>query len=178
MKRTIGLVLAASVGDSGFCVIVRERGHYDFIKRKAEFWPGLCQLIVNGEIGEGENDRDALTRLMTEQLGGEFTFCFNHFHAKNATLREMIRKVLNIQGCEKDATFYAAIVKAEMLGGIRLGAESGAIRIVPENELGLIIDLNRLFIAKETGVIRRDMTVMFPDDIWAIKESFKGCWES
>jgi hypothetical protein len=158
MKRSVGIIVITKLPSGEFAAVLQRRGVFNFEKVKRESYPGCCQVTAHGGLKEGEDFDQGLVRESNEELGQEFA---------NLTLG--MWKVNHQKTTEKENITYGRFCSWEEIQKIRLSPESGGIDILPQSELGTLVEITKDM--KETGA-PPNVRALFPDEIEAIKKAF------
>ena len=164
VEKSVGIIVLTRIPEMGLVAILRERGWIN--PKKADYresWPGGCQVTAHGKLQEDDDFYDALFREITEELGEDASGRIRD-HAN-----ELV-EVFRLQKENKNVVTYAIKLEPSFIEDIRLGPESGAIRLVRPEEANSIIDLFSL--DKSTGVQYRRTIAMFPDEKQAVINAF------
>jgi len=159
--------------------VLQERGRHNFETGEQESWLGLCQLTAHGGVEPDEDDRDALWREISEELGQkllESVFVWQEGPPISSyVFTDAVVKVGQAETSGKVINHYAIKVSPKELGSIQLHSSSGGLRLVRQKEVGNILDAcnPKNGITKVGGVDSRRVIAMFPDEIEALKAAFK-----
>lgn len=159
-ERSVGLIVLTEIPGIGLCAALRERGYFNFEKMQPESWPGACQVTAHGKLKSIENFLAALFREIKEELGAKFAY----------SLPLPMREALRVQKKDKEVVTFAFKVDTDFLKEIRLGPESGAIRLLQKHEVDDIVDIASF--NKAEGVPDRKIIAMFPDEKEAVIRAF------
>lgn len=158
MKKSVGIIVITKLPDGEFAAVLQRRGVFNFEKIKRESYPGCCQVTAHGGLKEGEDFQQGLVRESKEELGPEFT-----------NITKGLLKLIHDKTDEKEVITYGTFVAWERVQQIRLSPESGGIDILPQSELGSLVEITKDM--KETGC-SPSIRALFPDEIEAVKKAF------
>jgi len=161
-NRSVGLIVFTQLpNDEELSAILQIRGEFNHEKMRPESWPGLCQLTVHGRCEPGENARTALLREIKEELGldGSMVCSIGSFSALAET-----------EGSSNEVSNFAVNIAPNwFLKSFRLSLSSGGIRLVKKKQLNDILPAQK----HDRDGVPRHKTVMFKDDIEALKKAFE-----
>jgi hypothetical protein len=161
VKKSVGIIVITRIPNGELAAVLQRRGVFNFEKTKRESYPGCSQVTAHGGLKEGEGFYDGLIRESLEELGEEFVQL-----AKNDT---ELFELVHDNDTEKEVITFGAFVAWERIKSIRLLPESGGIDIVPQSEIGSLVEITKDM--KETGC-SPSIRALFPDEIEAIKKAF------
>ncbi len=168
-KRMVGLIIFTVLPDKGLVAILQKRGEFNHETMQPESFPGGCQLTVWGGVEENETPTQALLRETSEEIGNILWWRLRW----QIEMKEKTFCRLSGSGRRKDVrTIYAMMLKPELLGRLQLGAASGGIVLLEEEEIGEIRKLNDF--DRSLGVQDRSVIAMWPDARRALIKGF--CW--
>lgn len=173
IERSVGLIVMADMPGMGLAAVLRERGYWNFEKMKPESYPGGCQVTAHGKLEEGESFETALAREIKEELGEQFSralFVVEALSQAGGFFKEGILEVHREETSEKVVITFATKVDGYFISHVRLGPETGGLRLLAWSELEKIVDLREF--SKETGVPDRVTIAMFPDEKKAVEKAF------
>lgn len=174
--RVIGLLVMTELPDYGLVAVLQKRGEFNHEKLEKilrdapdkpesffESYPGACQLTVWGGMKEGESPPEALMREGVEEIGDE---------ALNMACDEVsLKQIYRFADGENLKVVYGVKLPCEFLTKIRLGPQSGGLRLFKEKDLPYVRDLKEF--DRNEGVMDRGTTAMFADTKEAIEIAFK-----
>jgi len=158
VKRSVGIIVITKLPGGEFAAVLQRRGVFNFEKMKRESFPGCCQVTAHGGLKEGEDFQQGLVRESVEELGPDFSIQIKG-----------LQKLSHDETTEKEVITYGTFVTWERIRQIRLSPESGGIDILPQSELGTLVEITKDM--KETGC-PPSIRALFPDEIEAIKKAF------
>lgn len=168
----MGLVVLTEVpGNPGpaLVAVLQRRGEWNTEKMAPESYPGACQVTVHGKVEKGESPSSALFREIDQELGAEAL----EFLRRGALGPEHdFPELLKEETPDKLVITWGMKVPCELLRVIRLGPDSGGLRLLEREEVAFIANLNNF--DKKEGVMDRTDVAMFPDEIEAVKKAFEA----
>lgn len=179
------MLVMTEMPDGILYAVLQRRGEFNHEKMGPESFPGACQLTVWGGAEEGESPTDAINREVKEEVGldlyGEIVDLadreFEGFDvsSKNGGV-EFVHggKMVEIYRFEDEKNLKVASgikLPCQFLKEIRLGPQSGGIRLLKKEELEKVRELKQS--DKENGIIDRNVIAMFPDTKSAIENAFQ-----
>ena len=166
--KSVGLIVLTEIPLMGLVAVLRERGWFNPETMKPESWPGACQVTAHGRLKPGEDFRPAIFREMAEELGQDFA---DYVLDWIAVFPNSFEELWRFENDNKEVVAFALKVDCTFLEKIRLGPESGSMRLVTLSEAANIVDL-ALF-DKAVGVRDRRTIAMFADEKEAVKKAFE-----
>lgn len=166
-KRSVGLLVFTHLPEKGLVAILQKRGKFNDETMLPESYPGGCQLTVWGSAKDNENYDEALNREIGEEAGWVWTADF-------LTARHQGQRVAHLEdpvASGGNASVWAAYLPAENIKHLRLGAATGGITLVTEEELPLIQNLKTDY-TRERGVQNTEIIAMFDDSKEILKKGF------
>ncbi len=163
MKRSVGIIVITKLPGGEFAAVLQRRGVFNFEKMKRESFPGCCQVTAHGGLKDDEDFGPGIIRESTEELGKIFT----ELYIQNGALASIGFK-RDEEGGKEVLTFWL-FANFEHIKEIRLSPESGGIDILPQSELGSLVEITKAM--KENGC-PPSVRALFPDEIEAIKKAF------
>ena len=172
MKKSVGLVIMFNIpqedGNEVLMAVLQRRGRFNTEKMKPETYPGCCQVTCHGRVEDRDSGgklsvfHTALIRESIEELGMEFTgMC-----TQDIQLIELTHKT-----SEEEVVTYGALVPAERLKLIRLGADSGGLDPITFEVLDSLAEITPDM--KKGGPAFTYTRALFRDEIEAIKKAFE-----
>ena len=175
VERSVELIVMADVPGLGLVAVLRDRGYWNFEKMRPESYPGACQVTAHGKLNEGESFETALKRETKEELGEGFEGMLSvvrMFSQAGGLQKDGIRFEVNREETpEKAVITFATKVDGYFISHMRLGPETGGLRLLRRDELEKIVDLRR--IDKQIGVPDCMTVAMFPDEKKAVEKAFE-----
>jgi hypothetical protein len=163
-KKSVGLIILTEVFGFGLVAVLKARGSFNTEKMDKESYAGVYQVTVHGGLKRGESFMDALFREVKEELGKKA----EKIVKKN---KAYISEINLMETDDKIVMTYMLKLPSYFLNKIRLNADSGEIRLVKSEEVGIISDIKDAY--KVSGVADRRIVVMFPDEKESVKAAFK-----
>ena len=168
-KRSVGLVVFTEVPELGLVAVLTRRGEWNTEKMAPESYSGACQVTVHGKVEGGESLEGARNRETAEEVGAP---------ARNYILdlawgtppRAEFKELERLDTPEKLIVTWGIKLPCDFLKLIRLGPDSGGLRLLRKEELENVKDLGSY--SKERGVILRTVVAMFPDEKAAVEKGF------
>jgi 8-oxo-dGTP pyrophosphatase MutT (NUDIX family) len=158
-KRSVGLVILTKIEDLGWVAMLQRRGEFDLEKMKPQSFPGAYQVTVHGGCKLEEDDIQALTREIKEELGEEFYKTLDLNKVVEISIKETFDKVISTFGIVIPQEFLKRIPSAV---GLKPVNEREADNIIPLHEAD-----------KKLGITDNRVTAMFKDEITAVKVVFR-----
>lgn len=159
MRKGVGLLVLTDLPKIGWVAVLQVRGYFNTEEMRPQYYAGGCQVTVYGGINKGEGWKQALMREGREELG---------FGVVPIIRRAKIFKVSNFQRANETGEIYATILNSEFLRKIRLGPDSGGLRLVKPEEIKNALDLSKF----KNGVKDYKSLAVFPDMKRTIKSAF------
>ena len=167
IKKTVGLIVLANTQEKGLVAVLQVRGNFNTEKNNKETYNGACQLTVHGSMNDGESETDTLLRETREELGEDFAEILEselNIHKNFIDLNKIENENMSVAN-------FGTMVKESALKEIEINQSTGgSIRLISKDDIGNIRELTPE--DRENG-IADDETVMFPDDIEAVKLTFE-----
>lgn len=179
-KRMVGLVVLTDIPDMGRVAVLQRRGEFNHEKMGPESFPGLYQVTVHGKVEEGESSEVALYREFVEKLGDDraafrLVVPLLMIQGRLVTGKSPLKVLLRVETEEKVAVTYGAMLTANFLKEVRLGPSSGGLRLLREDEVNFIqeVDPSSNGYNKKVGIVDRRVVAMFPDEKEAVRKAFR-----
>lgn len=150
IRHGVGLLILTDLPKIGRVAVLQVRGYFNTEEMRPQYYAGGCQVTVYGGINKGENLKQALMREIREELGPDI-----------ASLVRSVKivKISEFKRANEEGKIYAAFLNSGFLKKIRLGPDSGGIRLVKPDELKSALDLSKY----KSGVKNRSVLAVFPD---------------
>lgn len=164
VKTSVWLIILTEVPGFGLVAVLKARGFFNTEKMSKESYPGVFQVTVHGGAEAGGALMNALFREIKEELGNE---------AEKIVKKERasIFEINRIETDDRVVVTYMLKLPSDFLHEIRLNADSGEIRLVKAEDVGVISDIKEVY--KVAGVPNRKIIIMFPDEKKAVKKAFE-----
>lgn len=156
-RKGVGLIVVMDIPGRGSAAALQVRGSFNHEENRPQYFAGGCQTTVYGGIKTGEAAREALLREAKEELGTE---------AAEILRGENLVKVAEFKSDGEEGEIYAVKMAEEFLQKIKLGPDSGGIRLTTLAEAEAAKDLREYKEGVPAGVL-----AIFPDTIAAIKKA-------
>ncbi len=163
----VGMLVLAEADVLGLCAVLQVRGTFNTEKMAPESYPGGCQVTVYGKVKPYENLVTALHREILEELGPDTDQLIGVIE----DLATRARIVFESRTEEKEIVIWATMLDCSFLRSIRLGPDSGGMRLINPHQVKDIYDLRSY--AKETGTQYRNTIAMFEDERKAVEKAFE-----
>ncbi len=159
IRQGVGLLVVTEIPKRGKVVALQTRGLFNHEENRPQYYAGGCQVTVYGGINPNESILEALFRETKEELGAEV--------AKILRPQKLI-KVAEFKRKNERGEIYAVKINSSFLEKIRLGPDSGGIRLVTAADLKDSQDLSKF----KSGVPPKILAV-FPDTLGAVKKALE-----
>lgn len=160
MRKGVGLLIVTRVSGIGKVAVLQVRGLFNTEEMRPQYYSGGSQVTVYGGIKRGESPRKALAREAREELGAAVA---------GMLIKARLAKVAEFRRANEEGIIYAARLPSVFLKKIRLGPDSGGIRLATLNDLRNAQNLSNY----KEGVRDTRTLAVFPDTKKAAVEAFK-----
>ncbi len=160
IRSGVGLLILTDIPKIGRVAILQARGYFNTEEMRSQYYSGGCQVTVYGGINKGELPKDALLREVKEELGSSVATLLKN---------QPIFKVSEFERKNELGIIYTTLMSYQFLKKIRLGPDSGGIRLVKPNELKHALDLSKY----KSGVKNSSVIAVFPDMRKTLTGAFK-----
>jgi 8-oxo-dGTP pyrophosphatase MutT (NUDIX family) len=167
-RRVVGLLVMTEMPDGILYAVLQRRGEFNHEKMGPESFPGGCQVTAWGGMKEGETPAKAMLREVKEELG---EMICRRIIRRFGFLPSKLLEIYRFKDEKNLKVVYGVKLPCKLLEEIRLGPQSGGLRLLKEEEIPLIQDLKSF--DRNIGVTDRRIIAMFSDTKEAIQNAFK-----